>query len=397
MTNSVLIDALKPQEAELIEIRREIHRHPEIGFEEVKTSKLVAEKLRDWGLEVTEGIAGTGVVGVLQGESGPGPSIALRADMDALRMQEVGNRAHGSMESGKMHACGHDGHTAMLLGAARYLAKHRDFAGTVVFIFQPAEEGLGGAKKMVEEGLFEKFPIDSIYGMHNWPGLPVGEFRVRTGPMFAASDSWQVTFHGTGGHGGIGAYLGTDATLPQAHFVLALQTIVSRNVRAADMAVVSVAHIAAGMQNTFNIIPAEVTVAGTARSFKPEIRDMIERRLRELAEAQAHAFGCRVDFSYNRRISPVVTHAAQTEISASAARTLVGNDKVLEINAPVTGAEDFAYFLERKPGSFILVGNGVDGPGAANLHTPEYDFNDNVLSLGTAYWVQLVQDELQKH
>jgi len=395
MTEHPLVAALEKHEAEMIAIRHQIHRNPEVGFEETQTAALVARKLREFGLEVTEGIAETGVVGTLKGRLPGQRAIGLRADMDALFIQEVPGRDYGSAVPGKMHACGHDGHTAMLLGAARYLSEHPDFSGTVNFIFQPAEEGLGGGQKMVEEGLFENFPVDAVYGMHNMPGIPLGHFHTRTGPFLAASDTWQVVFHGTGGHGGAGAHLATDTTLPVAHFILALQTIVSRSVPAIEAAVVSVGAINGGDAGSPNIIPAHVTVTGTARSYRPHIRDLLERRLTELANAEAAAFGCTADVTYKRRYPPLVTHGEQTQISIAAASDLVGEKQVRGDVPPVTGSEDFSFMLEARPGGFVLIGNGVEADGSFhNVHTPGYDFNDNILALGAAYWVKLVQMEL---
>ena len=395
MTEHPLVTALRAHEAEMIDIRHQIHRNPEVGFEETRTAALVAEKLRMFGLEVTEGIAKTGVVATLKGRQPGQRAIGLRADLDALHIQEVPGRDYGSTIPGKMHACGHDGHTAMLLGAARYLSENPDFGGTVNFIFQPAEEGLGGGKQMVEEGLFEKFPVDAVYGMHNIPGVPVGHFRTRTGPFLAASDSWEVSFLGTGGHGGAGAHLATDATLPTAQFIMAMQTIVSRNVPAIETAVVSVGSIMGGDPGSPNIIPSKVTITGTARSYKPRIRDLLEKRLTELAQSQAAAFGCIAEVIYNRRYPPLITHAEQTALSITAAADLVGAAQVDGNVQPVTGSEDFSFMLEAKPGGFIIIGNGVADDGSFhNVHTPGYDFNDEILALGAAYWVKLVHTEL---
>jgi hippurate hydrolase len=391
-----LIADLKAYEPELIEIRRDIHKHPEVGFEETRTAALVADRLRGWGLEVTEGVARTGVVATLKGRMPGQRAIGLRADLDALHIQEVPGRPHGSIVPGKMHACGHDGHTAMLMGAARYLAEHQDeFGGTVAFIFQPAEEGLGGGREMVDEGLFDRFPVDAVYGMHNMPGVPAGEFRTRTGAFLAASDSWKVVFNGTGGHGGAGAHLATDATLPLAHFIMALQTIVSRNVAAADTAVVSVGSVAGGNEASSNIIPAQVSISGTARSYKPKVRDLMEKRLTELAHAQAAAFGCSAEVIYNRRYPPLVTHAEPTAVSIAAASELVGTANVETDCQPFTGSEDFSFMLEARPGGFIMIGNGTAADGSTHhVHTPDYDFNDEILTLGSAYWIQLVRKEL---
>jgi hippurate hydrolase len=395
MNKHPLVDALKAHEAEMIDIRHQIHRNPEVGFEETQTAALVAKKLREFGLEVTEGIAKTGVVATLKGKQPGQRAIGLRADLDALHIQEVPGRNYGSTVPGKMHACGHDGHTAMLLGAAHYLSEHPDFGGTVNFIFQPAEEGLGGGKKMVEEGLFDSFPVDAVYGMHNMPGIPVGHFHTRTGSFLAASDSWEVSFHGTGGHGGAGAHLATDPTLAVAQFITAIQTIVSRSVPAIETAVVSVGSIMGGDPGSPNIIPSKVTITGTARSYSPAIRDLLESRLTALAHAQAAAFGCTANVIYNRRYPPLITHAEQTDISIAAASDLVGAEQVVGNAAPITGSEDFSFMLEAKPGGFIMIGNGFAPDGSFhNVHTPSYDFNDDILTLGAAYWVKLVQTEL---
>ena len=390
-----IVERLKAYEPELIEIRRDIHRHPETGFEEFRTAALVAEKLRNWGLEVVEGVGRTGVVGALKGRKPGQRALGLRADLDALHIQEVPGRAHGSNVTGKMHACGHDGHTAMLLGAARYLSENPDFAGEVYFIFQPAEEGLGGGKAMIDEGLFERFPVDSVYGMHNAPGIPVGHFMTRKGPFMAASDTWQVTFRGTGGHGGAGAHLATDTSLVQAQFILAIQTIVSRNVKATETAVVSVGHVSGGDWGSPNIIPPTMVVRGTARSYNHDVRDLLEQRLTELAHACAGAFGCTAEVDYERRYPPLVNHAEQTDISLKAARALVGAAAVDGDGTLLTGSEDFAFMLESRPGGFIMIGNGVNADGSYhNVHTPGYDFNDGILTLGAGYWVSLVQEEL---
>ncbi len=386
---------LKDYEPELIGIRHDIHRHPEVGFEETRTAKLVADRLREWGIEVTEGIAKTGVVGTLRGSKPSQRSIGLRADLDALHIQESPGRAYRSEVPGKMHACGHDGHTTMLLGAARYLAEHRDFGGTVHFIFQPAEEGLGGGAAMVEEGLFNRFPVEAVYGMHNTPGLAVGEFAIRTGPFLAASDTWAITLRGTGGHGGAGPHLATDPTMPLGMLILGLQTIIGRNVPATETAVVSIGHISAGDHGSPNVIPSRVLIRGTARSYKPAIRDLLQRRLTELAHTFAASYGCTAEVDYDRRYPPLVNHAEQTAASVAAASALVGPDHV-NANAPIfTGSEDFAFMLEARPGAFIMIGNGVGADGSFhNVHTPDYDFNDEILTLGAAYWVGLVHQEL---
>ncbi|WP_430396547.1 M20 aminoacylase family protein [Ferrovibrio sp.] len=395
MTQDIL-NSLKGIEAELIRIRRDIHKHPETAFEEVRTADLVAAKLTEWGIPVHRGLAKTGVVGTLHGSGNEGGrSIGLRADMDALNLLERNTFDYASVHKGKMHACGHDGHTAMLLGAARYLSEHRNFNGTLHFIFQPAEEGEGGARVMIEEGLFDQFPCDAVYGMHNMPGLPLGQFAIRPGSMMAASDTWTVVFRGTGGHGAM-PHMGTDPTQPTAAFVTATQNIIGRNVSPQHAAVLSVGHIAAGSYGSPNVIPAEVTVRGTARSYTPADRDLLERRLGEAARGIAAAHGCTVEYHYLRRYPPLVNASAQTEIALRAAAATVGVDKVDGDVERLTGAEDFAFMLEKKPGAYILLGNGgsVEDGSCHYVHTPHYDFNDQALVTGVAYWVNLVAEEL---
>ncbi len=390
-----VLDAIKAYEADLVAIRHDIHAHPETGFEEVRTAALVAKTLRGWGIETHEGIAKTGVVGTLKGDRPGQRAVALRADMDALFIDEKTGAAHSSTVPGKMHACGHDGHTTMLLGAARYLAENRDFAGTVHFVFQPAEEGLGGGKLMVEEGLFDRFPADAVYGMHNNPGRPVGEFGIRPGAMMAAADTWTVSFGGTGGHGGSAPHLATDPTVVLAHFILAAQAIVGRNVPSVEPAVISVGHIAAGAAGSPNIIPPEVVVSGTARSYSPAVRDTLERRLRETAEGLAATYGCTAEVHYHRRYPPLINHPEQTAIAAGVAAGIVGADKVATDIPRLTGAEDFSFMLQQRPGAFILIGNGVEPDGSYHyVHTPHYDFNDAIIALGATYWVSLVGHEL---
>jgi hippurate hydrolase len=386
--------SIKALEAELTAIRRDIHAHPEMGMEEVRTSALVAEKLRGWGLEVTEGVGKFGVVATLKGR-GPGQrAIGLRCDMDALAIEEATGLPHASTNKGIMHACGHDGHTTMLLGAARYLAENRNFGGTVQFIFQPAEEGRGGAKAMLADGLFERFPVDAVYGLHNDPQLPVGHFATLPGPALAAADGWVVTFRGTGGHGGAAPHLSTDVTVLQAQFILALQTIVSRNIAAIDSAVISVGAIHGGSLSSTNVMPAEIVIGGTARSYMPAVRETIERRMRELAEGLAASFGCKAELVYRRGTDALVNHAEQTEAALAAATALVGAAQVNGKADPVLGAEDFAGMLAARPGAFVFMGNGGGGATSKGLHTPHYDFNDDAISYGVGYWVSLVHQEL---
>jgi len=388
---------LSPLAEDMTAWRRDFHRHPELGFEETRTAGIVADLLKQWGITVAEGIGVTGVVGSLTGTRGPGGNraIGLRADMDALAMPEMTGAAYASTVPGKMHACGHDGHTTMLLGAARWLAANRDrFGGTVHFIFQPAEEGLGGARVMIEEGLFEKFPCDVVYGMHNMPGFPVGHFAIRTGAMLASSDSWEVVFKGTGGHGAM-PDRGTDPTFVAAQFIVAVQGIVGRNVPPSQAAVLSVGHIAAGTPGSPNVIPSEVLIRGTARSFSADVRNLLEKRLAEVASGIAQAGGCEAVSKYHRRYPALVNAAEQTSIAVEAAALTVGREHVEANTSPLAGAEDFAFMLEKKPGAYIMIGNGGAGEGGCqNVHSPLYDFNDQILTTGAAYWMNLVQLEL---
>jgi amidohydrolase len=385
----------KADDAELVSIRRDIHAHPELAYEEHRTSDLVARKLTDWGIEIHRGLGKTGVVGTVKGKRPGQRVIGLRADMDALPLVEHNDFDHRSVHAGKMHACGHDGHTAMLLGAARELAANPDFAGTVHLIFQPAEEGHGGAKAMIEDGLFKQFPCDAVYGMHNMPGIPAGKFAIKSGPMMAAADSWKVWFRGTGGHGAM-AYMGTDPTIPAAQFVLAAQTIIGRNIAATDTGVISVGHIQAGMADAASVIPAEVYILGTARSFTPGVRDLLERRIGELADGIAAAHSCKAAYEYNRRYPPLINAREQTDVAIAAATATVGMEQVNGTTTPVMGAEDFAFMLEAKPGAYIFIGNGGESGGACHsVHTPLYDFNDEILTTGVRYWINLVGEELR--
>lgn len=378
------IDALLP---EVTALRHLIHQHPEIGFEEWHTARVIAETLHSWGIEATTGIGGTGIVATIRGRHPGSRSIGLRADMDALFIQEKTGLPYASTQPGKMHACGHDGHIAMLLGAARYLAQHPDFAGTAHFIFQPAEEGLGGAPAMLNDGLLARFPCDALYGLHNKPGVKLGTFALTRGPMLCASDTWQVIFHGTGGHGGSGAHLSIDPTLPAAQFISALQTIISRNVPAMESAVLSIGHIQAGDEHAPNVIPDRVTLKGTGRSYSPTIRDLLAHRLTALAQHCAQGYGAHAEVRYDPQY-PVLVNPPETTERAIRAAQQVG--EVDEHMTPLLGAEDFAYMLEQRPGAFVMLGNG-DTPA---LHTPHYDFNDAILPFGIRYWATLVYQEL---
>jgi hippurate hydrolase len=368
--------------------RHEIHAHPETAFEEHRTSDFVAAKLKSFGLEVHRGLAGTGVVATLR--RGDGPAIGLRADMDALHIHEKNGFAHKSQNEGKMHACGHDGHTTMLLGAARYLSEAGRFKGTVHFIFQPAEENEGGGRKMVEDGLFKLFPVEQVYGMHNWPGMPVGTFAVRSGPMMAAFDIFEVIVRGRGAHAAM-PHTGVDPVVTAAQIVTGLQTIASRNTHPVDAAVVSVTQIHAG--DTWNVIPAEVVIRGTTRSFKPEVRDSLEPAVRRIAEGIAAAHGATASLRYERRYPPTINTPEATEIAARVASDVVGVSQVERNPTPTMGAEDFAFMLEQKPGCYVWIGNGPSDNERV-LHSPHYDFNDEVLPIGASYWARLVETTL---
>jgi hippurate hydrolase len=393
--DNALLDRIRSLQPELTAIRRDIHAHPEIGMDEHRTAALVAAKLREWGVEVTEGVGRVGVVGTLKGRLPGQRAVGLRADMDALYIEEQTGKPYASVNKGLMHACGHDGHTTMLLGAARYLADNPDFGGTVHFIFQPAEEGRGGADAMLADGLFDRFPVDAVYGVHNMPGSPVGQFATRAGPMLAAADRWRVTFRGTGGHGGATPHLSTDVMVLQAQFIMALQTIVSRNVAAAESAVISVGAVHGGSDGSLNVMPAEVVVGGTARSYTVAVRDTMERRMRELASGLAATFGCSAEVDYNRMGKAVVNHAEQAAVAVAAAAGLVGDAGVDGNMVPVMGSEDFAAMLEARPGAFIFMGQGAGGATSEGLHTPNYDFNDDAIPYGVGYWVSLVGQEMR--
>ena len=381
---------------DLTAIRRDIHAHPEMGLEEVRTSALVAAKLREWGItEVAEGVGKTGVVATIKGRLPGQRAIGLRADMDALSIPEQTRLPYASTNQGTMHACGHDGHTTMLLGAARYLAKHPDFGGTVQLIFQPAEEGRGGAKKMLEDGLFSRFPCDAVYGMHNMPGIPVGKFAIRKGPYMAGAGRWGVTFRGTGGHGGATPHQSTDVTIATAQYIMALQTIVSRNVNPLDTAVISVGSIHGGSNLSPNVMPSEMEITGTQRCFTPVTQALLDKRMEELAHACAAANGCTAEVLLNWGTSPLVNNPEMTDVAVAAARAVVGTEHVAPDAPPITGGEDFCFMMEAKPGAFIFIGNGVAETGPTHsVHTPHYNFNDDIIPLGVAYWVSLVKQEL---
>ena len=381
------IDRIEAFADELTAIRRDLHAHPEIGFEEVRTSGIVAEKLTQWGIEVHRGLGGTGVVGVLKGKGGGGKRIGLRADMDALPLEEETGLPYQSTVPGKMHACGHDGHTAMLLGAAKYLAETRNFAGTAVVIFQPAEEGGGGGLAMVKDGLITRFGIEEVYGMHNYPGIPLGQFAIRPGAIMASADHIEIAIEGKGGHAAR-PHFAVDTILVGAQIINQLQSIVSRNVDPLESAVVSVCMFQAG--HTDNVIPQHAKLRGTARSLKPKIRELLHQRITEVVEGTAKLYGATAKVTYTFGYPVVVNHERETDFAATVAREIAGADKVDTDVAPLMGAEDFAYMLLERPGAFIFVGNGD----SAGLHHPAYDFNDEVIPLGTSYWVRLTETAL---
>ena len=369
--------------------RHHLHAHPETAFEEAATSAFVADKLRSFGLEVHAGLAKTGVVGVLSAGRKV-DAIGLRADLDALHIAEQSGVAHASTVPGRMHACGHDGHTAMLLGAAAALARTRDIDGTLYFIFQPAEENEGGGRVMVEEGLFERFPMRAVYGMHNWPLRPVGTIATRPGPLMGAFDIFEIVATGKGAHAAM-PQTGRDPMLFAAHAIGALQTIVSRNVDPLAAAVVSVTQVHAG--DTWNVIPQEVVLRGTVRSFEPAVQELVESRMRAIVSGLAATFEMTASLRYERRYPPTVNAEAETQHAIAAAKAVVGAANVDTDPTPNMGSEDFAYMLQERPGCYVWLGAGR-GPGTPNVHNPHYDFNDDALAIGASYWVTLARQQL---
>src|SRR6188508_130632 len=379
-------DRIAGMQAEVATWRRDIHAHPEILFDVHRTAGSVAEKLKAFGCdEVVTGIGKTGVVGVIRGKGAKGNKVVgLRADMDALPMEEATGLPYKSTVPGKMHACGHDGHTAMLLGAAKYLAETRNFAGTAVVIFQPAEEGGGGGREMVKDGMMERFGIQEVYGMHNMPGLPVGEFAIRPGPLLAAADRIIIEIEGLGSHAAK-PHQGIDTVLIGAQIVSQAQSIVSRSVDPIKSGLISICQFHAGSAD--NVIPQTATLRGTARSLLPEVRDTLENRLREIVEGTAKVYGARATLTYNRGYPVTSNHERETEFAAAIATDVAGANAVDANTPPVMGGEDFSFMLEARPGAFIFIGNGD----TAGLHHPAYNFNDEVIPVGTSYWVKLVE------
>jgi amidohydrolase len=384
------LTAILPHHEGLSELRRDLHANPELGFEEHRTSALVAERLRGYGVdEVHTGIARTGVVGVIRGCGNSDRSIGLRADMDALTMDEENEFAHRSVRSGLMHGCGHDGHTTILLGAAQYLASTRRFDGTVVLIFQPGEEGFAGAKAMIDDGLFERFPADAVYALHNWPALEPGRIGLNTGPMMAAADRVEIIVSGKGGHAAH-PHRAVDPVVVAAHIVTAAQTIVARNVGPLDAAVLSLCSIHAGNPGAFSVIPREARMIGTVRTFSADAQDLIEQRLTDLAESTAKALGAEAKVIYERIYPATINHPEQARFAADTAAELVGEDNVVRDLEPSMGAEDFAFMLRVKPGCYVRLGQG-GGAGGCFLHNSRYDFNDAVIPLGAAFFSALAE------
>ena len=388
-----VVDSIVTQAATLAAVRRDIHAYPELGFEEVRTADLVAQKLTEWGIPVHRGLGTTGVVGIVKGGSSS-RAIGLRADMDALPMQEFNTFEHASQHAGKMHACGHDGHVAMLLAAAQYLATHRNFDGTVYLIFQPAEEKGGGAREMMREGLFEKFPMEAVYGMHNWPGMPAGSFAVSPGPVMASSNEFKITIRGKGGHAAL-PHNGLDPVPVACQMVQAFQTIISRNKKPIDAGVISVTMIHAG--EATNVIPDSCELQGTVRTFTMEVLDLIEQRMKLLAEHTCAAFGVGCEFEFVRKYPPTINSAPEAAFARQVMADIVGQANVL-VQEPTMGAEDFAFMLQAKPGAYCFIGNGEGshreighGGGPCMLHNPSYDFNDELIPLGASYWVRLAE------
>ncbi len=393
-----LIDPIIAFHSELQQIRRDIHAHPELCYEEQRTSDVVAKKLTEWGIPIHRDIAVTGVVGIIK-KGTSDRAIGLRADMDALPMQEINSFAHTSCHPGKMHACGHDGHTTMLLGAAHYLVEHGNFDGTVYLIFQPAEEGGGGAKRMIEEGLFTQFPMQAVYGMHNWPGAAVGTFAVTPGPMMASSNEFEVIIKGKGAHAAQ-PHKSIDPVMIAVQIAQSWQTIITRNKSPLDTAVLSITQIHAG--SATNVIPDEASLIGTVRTFTPSVLDLIESRMREIATHTCAAFEATVDFRFKRNYPPLVNHVKETAFAVKVMQAIVGEKNIDAKVEPTMGAEDFAYMLQEKPGCYVFIGNGDGdhratghGLGPCNLHNASYDFNDDLLPIGATYWVRLAETSLR--
>ena len=394
-----VIDSIAAAAPAIAAVRRDIHAHPELCFKEERTADVIAAKLTEWGIPIHRGLGTTGVVGIVHGRDGGacGRAVGLRADIDALPMQEFNTFAHASKHQGRMHACGHDGHTAMLLAAAQYFSKHRDFDGTVYLIFQPAEEGGGGAREMIKDGLFERFPMQAVFGMHNWPGMPAGSFAVSPGPVMASSNEFKITIRGKGSHGAM-PHMGIDPVPVACQMVQAFQNIISRNKKPIEAGVISVTMIHAG--EATNVVPDSCELQGTVRTFSTELLDMIERRMRQVAEHTCAAFEARCEFEFVRNYPPTINSPAEAEFARQVMVGIVGEDKVLA-QEPTGGAEDFSFMLQAKPGAYVFIANGDGdhramghGGGPCTLHNPSYDFNDALIPLGGTYWVELARQWL---
>ncbi len=392
-----LVEPIIAFQSELQLIRRDLHAHPELCYEEQRTSDVVAARLADWGIPVVRGLGITGVVGILK-KGNSSRAIGLRADMDALPMHEVNSFAHASVHPGKMHACGHDGHTAMLLGAAHHLVTQGNFDGTVYLIFQPAEEGGAGARRMIGDGLFERFPMEAVYGMHNWPGMAEGSFGVVAGPMMASSNEFKLVVRGKGAHAAQ-PHKGVDPVMLAVQIAQGWQTIISREKSPLDTAVLSITQIHGG--SATNVIPDEAVMIGTVRTFTTPVLDLIQQRMEEIATHTAAAHRASVDFTFKRNYPPLVNHAEQTALAVQAMQAVAGAERVDANVEPTMGAEDFAFMLQAKPGCYVFIGNGEGshregghGLGPCQLHNASYDFNDNLLPIGASYWVRLAEMSL---
>ncbi len=392
-----VIDSILTQAASMADLRRDIHAHPELSFREVRTADLVARKLTEWGIPIHRGLATTGVVGIVHGRDGgaSGRAIGLRADMDALPMQERNTFAHASQHDGKMHACGHDGHTAMLLAAAQHFAKERNFDGTVYLIFQPAEEGGAGARVMIEEGLFEQFDVQAVFGMHNWPGMAVGQFAASAGPVMASTNEFKITIHGKGGHAAL-PHTTIDPVPIACQMVQAFQTIISRNKKPVDAGVISVTMMHTG--EATNVVPERCELRGTVRSFSMDVLDMMEARMREVAKHTCAAHQATCTFEFRRNYPPTVNTPLEAAFARKVMTGIVGEANVID-QEPTMGAEDFSYMLQARPGAYVFIGNGEGahrmhghGEGPCTLHNPSYDFNDDLIPLGATFWVRLAEE-----
>ena len=391
-----LIDSIVTDAPAMAALRRDLHAHPELCFEERRTSDVIAQQLTAWGIPIHRGLGTTGVVAILKSGTSD-RAVGLRADMDALPMTEHNQFAHASRHAGRMHACGHDGHTTMLLAAAQHLARHRNYDGTVYLVFQPAEEGGGGAREMIADGLFEQFPMEAIFGVHNWPGLPVGQFAIKNGPCFASSNEFRITIRGKGSHAAM-PNLGLDPVPVACQLVQAFQTIITRNMRPIDAGVISVTMIHTG--EATNVVPDACEIQGTVRTFTLEVLDLIEQRMRDISQHTCAAFGVGCEFEFSRNYPPTINHADETAFARGVMTELVGADNVLEFE-PTMGAEDFAYYLQAIPGAYFVMGNGDGdhrqsghGLGPCMLHNPNYDFNDALIPLGATLWVRMAEQWL---